>query len=192
MGGDNSYSHYIRKRACCERKVIQTNTIVETIIPYKMGILYYSDIQLNDAGEAFAEYDYNTTLHNGEINFINGNNGDSLVTFSNENILSNSNIEIYAHCDAETNSAGNDNWIIFELVGNNVESNTLSIVDIDTRSVQKGTKLHLSFGPSAYCVKENQSIQNNLTIGKNNTYRLKVRTGKAYNITEIKLIVKFK
>lgn len=186
MGGDNSYSHYIRKRACCERKVI------ETIRPEKIGILYFSDVQLNDAGETLVEYDYNRTLHNGLVNFINGTTVDSSILFSNENILSNSNIEIYAHCDAETDSAGNNNWIIFELVGNNVESNTLSIVDIDTRSVQKGTKLHLSFGPSAYCVKENQSNQNNLTIGKNNTYRLKVRVGKAYNLTEIKLIIKFK
>lgn len=192
MGGDNSYSHYIRKRACCERKVIETNTIVETIRPEKIGILYFSDVQLNDAGETLVEYDYNRTLYNGLVNFINGTGVDSSILFSNENILSNSNIEIYAHCDAETDSAGNNNWIIFELVGNNVESNTLSIVDIDTRSVQKGTKLHLSFGPSAYCVKENQSIQNNLTIGKNNTYRLKVRVGKAYNLTEIKLIIKFK
>ena len=161
--------------------------------PSNNAILYFSDFESQDASSAYLDIDITRSQNNGIINFLDGTNATatSSITFENET-LSNSYIEIYAHCDAEAGSAGQDNWVIMELIGNNSESiqpYSLSTVDIDTRSVQKGALLHLSFGPSAYRVNDTTTPDSNLTINKNNKYRLHVQTGRAYTLTEIKLVI---
>lgn len=157
------------------------------------AILYFSNFISQDASSAYLDFDLTRSQNNGIIDFLDGTNATSSITFENET-LSNSYIEIYAHCDAEAGSSGQDNWVIMNLIGNDLEttpiqSNSLSTVDIDTRSVQKGTLLHLSFGPSAYRVNDTTTAVNNLTINKNNKYRLHVQTGRAYTLTEIKLVI---
>jgi len=214
--GDNSYSYYIRTRPCCS----STQTVSRqgptgptgpagpagsgsgTIGPTgptgpsetTNAILYFSDFTALDASSAYLDFDLTRTTNNGINNFLNGSNSTSSITFENELITSNTYIEIYAHCDAEAGSAGQDNWVIMELSGNNLEptpidANSLSVVDIDTRSVQKGAKLHLSFGPSAYRITDTPTASQNLTIAKTNKYRLHVQTGRAYTLTEIKLVI---
>lgn len=207
--GDNSYSYYIRTKPCCSStqsvssqgptgpqglqgdagEIGPTGPMVET----KNTILYFSDFISLDASSAYLDFDLTRSQNNGIINFLDGTNSTSSITFENET-LSNSYIEIYAHCDAEAGSAGQDNWVIMELIGNDLETipiqpNSLSTIDIDTRSVQKGAKLHLSFGPSAYRVNTTTTTNQNLTIHKDNKYRLHVQTGRAYTLTEIKLVI---
>jgi hypothetical protein len=213
--GDNSYSYYIRTRPCCS----STQTVSRqgptgptgSAGPYSgsgptgptgptgpsettNAILYFSDFTALDASSAYLDFDLTRTTNNGINNFMNGSETTSSITFENELITTNSYIEIYAHCDAEAGSAGQDNWVIMELSGNNLEptpidANSLSVVDIDTRSVQKGAKLHLSFGPSAYRITDTPTVSQNLTIAKTNKYRLYVLTGRAYTLTEIKLVI---
>ena len=155
--------------------------------------MYFSDFISQDASSAYLDIDFTRSQNNGIINFLDGTNATSSITFENET-LSNSYIEIYAHCDTEAGSAGKDNWVIMDLIGNDLETtpiqpNSLSTVDIDTRSVQKGAQLHLSFGPSAYRVNNTTTADSNLTIHKDNKYRLRVQTGRAYTLTEIKLVI---
>jgi hypothetical protein len=161
--------------------------------PSNNAILYFSDFESQDASSAYLDIDFTRSQNNGIINFLDGTNATSSITFENET-LSNSYIEIYAHCDAEAGSAGQDNWVIMELIGNDLEAtpiqpNSISTVDIDTRSVQKGALLHLSFGPSAYRVNATTTVASNLTIHKDNKYRLHVQTGRAYTLTEVKLVI---
>lgn len=201
--GDNSYSYYIRTKPCCS----STQSVSlqgpqgptgpqgppGTTSPSNNAILYFSDFISLDASSAYLDFDLTRSQNNGIINFLDGTNTTSSITFENET-LSNSYIEIYAHCDAEAGNAGQDNWLIMELIGNDLETtpiqpNSISTVDIDTRSVQKGALLHLSFGPSAYRVNTTTTTDQNLTIHKNNKYRLHVQTGRAYTLTEIKLVI---
>ena len=201
--GDNSYSYYIRTKPCCS----STQSVSlqgpqgptgpqgppGTTSPSNNAILYFSDFISPDASSAYLDFDLTRSQNNGIIDFLDGENTTSSITFENET-LSNSYIEIYAHCDAEAGNAGQDNWVIMELIGNDLETtpiqpNSISTVDIDTRSVQKGTKLHLSFGPSAYRVNATTTTNQNLTIHKDNKYRLHVQTGYAYTLTEIKLVI---
>ena len=201
--GDNSYSYYIRTKPCCSstQSVSLQGPTGPTgpqgqpgaTSPSNNAILYFSDFVSLDASSAYLDIDLTRSQNNGIINFLDGQNATSSITFENET-LSNSYIEIYAHCDAEAGSAGQDNWVIMELIGNDLETtpiqpNSLSTVDIDTRSVQKGAQLHLSFGPSAYRVNNTTTADSNLTIHKNNKYRLRVQTGRAYTLTEIKLVI---
>ena len=207
--GDNSYSYYIRTKPCCSStqsvslrgptgpQGLQGPTGPQgppgATSPSNNAILYFSDFVSQDASSAYLDIDFTRSQNNGIINFLDDTNATSSITFQNET-LSNSYIEIYAHCDAEAGSAGQDNWVIMELSGNDLETtpiqpNSLSTVDIDTRSVQKGAKLHLSFGPSAYRVNDTTTADNNLTIHKDNKYRLHVQTGRAYTLTEIKLVI---
>lgn len=204
--GDNSYSYYIRTKPCCSstQSVSLQGPTGPTgptgpqgppgvTSPSNNAILYFSNFESEDASSAYLDIDFTSSQNNGIIKFLDGTNATSSITFENET-LSNSYIEIYAHCDAEAGSAGQDNWVIMELIGNNLETtpiqpNSLSTVDIDTRSVQKGAQLHLSFGPSAYRVNDTTTAANNLTINKNNKYRLHVQTGRAYTLTEIKLVI---
>ena len=185
--GDNSYSYYIRTKPCCsstQSVSLQGPTGPQgppgATTPSNNTILYFSDFISQDASSAYLDIDFTRSQNNGIINFLDGTTATSSITFENET-LSNSYIEIYAHCDANAGSAGQDNWVIMDLIGTtSVQPNSLSTVDIDTRSVQKGTKLHLSFGPSAYRVNDTTTAASNLTINKNNKYRLRVQTGRAY------------
>jgi len=213
--GDNSYSYYIRTKPCCsstQSVSLQGPTGPQgptgdqgltgptgpqgppgATSPSNNAILYFSDFVSQDASSAYLDIDFTRSQNNGIINFLDGTNTTSSITFENET-LSNSYIEIYAHCDAEAGSAGQDNWVIMDLIGNDLEPtpiqpNSLSTVDIDTRSVQKGAQLHLSFGPSAYRVNDTTTAANNLTVHKDNKYRLRVQTGRAYTLTEIKLVI---
>ena len=213
--GDNSYSYYIRTKPCCSSTQSvslqgptgprgDTGEIGPTgpqglqgdtgaMSGTKNTILYFSDFISLDASSAYLDFDLTRSQNNGIINFLDGTNSTSSITFESET-LSNSYIEIYAHCDAEAGSAGQDNWVIMELIGNDLETtpiqpNSLSTIDIDTRSVQKGSLLHLSFGPSAYRVNATTTTNQNLTIHKDNKYRLYVKTGRAYTLTEIKLVI---
>ena len=99
-------------------------------------------------------------------------------------------IEVYCHCDAETGNTGQANFVKFDLSGVSIEPDSLDVIDIDTRSVEKGTEEHLAFGPCLYKVVGTNTTSNNLTINKNNTYQLEVETGRPYTLTEIKLIIK--
>lgn len=201
--GDNSYSYYIRTKPCCsstQSVSLQGPTgptgpqgPTGATSPSNNTILYFSDFESQDASSAYLDIDLTRSQNNGIINFLDGQNATSSITFENET-LSNSYIEIYAHCDAEAGSAGQDNWVIMDLIGNDLETtpiqpNSLSTVDIDTRSVQKGAQLHLSFGPSAYRVNTTTTAASNLTIHKDNKYRLRVQTGRAYTLSEIKLVI---
>ena len=154
------------------------------------ALLFFDNINITNN---VAGFDISLNLidssNNGIINFLNGSNE---ITFTDQTITTGSYVEFFCHCDAETGSSGNDNWIIFELKGISTEANSLSIVDIDTRSVQKGDQLHLSFGPSGYKVVEINTVSNNKTINKLNTFGLHVRAGRNYTLTEIKLGMKIR
>lgn len=210
--GDNSYSYYIRTKPCCSstQSVSLQGPMGPTgpqgdtgeagpqgppgaTSPSNNAILYFSDFTVTGADSGYLDIDITRSQNNGIIKFLDGTNATSSITFENET-LSNSYIEIYAHCDAEAGSAGQDNWVIMELIGNDLETtpiqpNSISTVDIDTRSVQKGALLHLSFGPSAYRVNATTTAASNLTIHKDNKYRLHVQTGRAYTLTEVKLVI---
>ena len=154
------------------------------------ALLFFDNINITNN---VAGFDISLNLidssNNGIINFLNGSNE---ITFTDQTITTGSYVEFFCHCDAETGSSGNDNWIIFELKGISTEANSLSIVDIDTRSVQKGEQLHLSLGPSGYKVVEINTVSNNKTINKLNTFGLHVRAGRNYTLTEIKLGMKIR
>ena len=82
------------------------------------------------------------------------------------------------------------NVVKFDLSGISIEANSLSIIDIDTRSVEKGEEEHLSFGPCLYRVLNSTSIDTDKCINSNNTYKLRVSSGRPYTLSEIKLIIK--
>ena len=154
------------------------------------ALLFFDNIDIDDNVDGFdISLNLTDSSNNGIVNFLNGSNE---ITFTDQTITTGSYVEFFCHCDAEAGSSGNDNWVIFELKGISTEANSLSIVDIDTRSVQKGEQLHLSFGPSGYKVVEINTVSNNKTINKLNTFGLHVRSGRDYTLTEIKLGIKLR
>jgi hypothetical protein len=154
------------------------------------ALLFFDNIDITDNVAGFdISLNLTDSSNNGIVNFLNGSNE---ITFTDQTITTGSYVEFFCHCDAEAGSSGNDNWVIFELKGISTEANSLSIVDIDTRSVQKGEQLHLSFGPSGYKVVEINTVSNNKTINKLNTFGLHVRSGRDYTLTEIKLGIKLR
>ena len=98
-------------------------------------------------------------------------------------------VEIYAHCDASTIASGTNNYITLELIRETGTSG-LSIIDIDTRSVQKGGINHLTFGPSAYRLTGPTGTIPAKTIDRTSTYSLRGEAGIDCTLTEIKLIIK--
>jgi len=154
------------------------------------ALLFFDNIDITNNVAGFdISLNLTDSSNNGIVNFLNGSNE---ITFTDQTITTGSYVEFFCHCDAEAGSSGNDNWVIFELKGISTEANSLSIVDIDTRSVQKGEQLHLSFGPSGYKVVEINTVSNNKTINKLNTFGLHVRAGRNYTLTEIKLGIKLR
>ena len=155
----------------------------------KNALLFYQDISLNADDISFASYDAADTSNNGFERFITGDE----ITFSSLSTLVSTNncfIEIYSHCDANAVSAGGSNFVKIDLSGITTEPDSLQIVDIDTRSVEKGTQEHLSFGPTLHKLVNTSTSDNNLCINTNNKYRLRVSVGRNYNLFEIKLIMK--
>lgn len=155
------------------------------------AILFFQDISSGDAFESELNFDYTTTINNGLYNWMDGSSNSSNITFSNM-ASSTAFVELYTHCDATAGNNGSDNYIFFDLSAVSHNTNSLGIVDIDTRSVAKGDQAHLSFGPSAYKVMTPTTSNNSLVIHKNNTYRLKVKTGREYALSEVKLIIKLR
>jgi|UniRef100_A0A6C0ILD9 hypothetical protein len=153
-------------------------------------VLFFNDISGNNAFESALEFDYTTTMNNGIYGWVDGSSNTANITFSN---LTSSNAfvfaEIYARCDATAGNNDAENDVLFDLSAVSHDVNSLSIIDIDTRSVYKGDQAHLSFGPSA-SKPLGSTNTNTLTVHKNNAYRLKVKTGGGYSLTEVKLIIK--
>lgn len=179
-------SQYLRTKNCCKK-------IVEVCTPGPQGppgpsiqtaYLIYNDISFNIAGSAPLVLDTIKSQNNGIIKFIDTN---GYINFSD---LSNCLVEIYSHCDATADNTGTDNFVTIDLSAISYEPNSLSIVDIDTRSVSKGDEAHLSFGPSMYKVLSNTNLNNNLCINNSNKYVLRITTGRRYEIKELKLIIK--
>ena len=163
------------------------------------ALLFYNDISLNDSNvdstisntdPIFSDLSLNSTYTSdyGISRFLDDNN---YITFENETLTSTSFVEIYSHCDALAGSAGTSNFLSIFMECTDPSDNTLQIIDIDTRSVEKGDEAHLSFGPSAYKV-ENDPTGILLTIKKDSKYKLRVEAGRNYNLSEIKLIIKFR
>ena len=156
------------------------------------ALLFYNDISLNVSGSdpIFSDLSLNSSFTSdyGISRFLDGNNN---ITFENETLTSTSFVEIYSHCDAQAASSGQSNFLSIFMECVDPSDNTIQTIDIDTRSVQKGDEAHLSFGPSAYKV-EDEPTGNLLTIKKDSKYKLRVEVGRSYNLSEIKLIIKFR
>ena len=156
------------------------------------AILFMDDISLTANSESVLDYNLTESTDNGIIRFTNGTGSGTTFTFSGESITDTSLVEIYAHCDAEAVSAGTDNYLTLELrCTDPLDVDTLQTVDIDTRSIQKGTTAHMTFGPSAYRVVEDTTGKDK-TIKKTSEYRLYAIAGRDYNLSEIKLIMKLR
>jgi hypothetical protein len=155
------------------------------------AILFMDDISLTAGSESVLDYNLTESTNNGIIRFTNGTGSGTTFTFSGESITDTSLVEIYAHCDAEAGSAGSDNYLTLELRCIDPLDDTLQTVDIDTRSIQKGSIAHMTFGPSAYRVVEDTTGKNK-TIKKTSEYRLYAIVGRNYDLSEIKLIMKLR
>ena len=155
------------------------------------SLLFFDDVLLNPSGSdpdiVDASYNLSITLYNGIEEFVNTN---GLIDFSNINI--DSIVEISAHCDATAGSTGQSNYLILDLSGVSVDANSLSILDIDTRSVEKGTTTHLTFGPTTYKLVSNatNTVNESYSINKNNTYQFRAEAGRPYSLSEIKLSIR--
>ena len=148
------------------------------------ALLFFSDISAN-MGDNFIEYDESRTINNGNELFITN---AGVISFSD---LSNCLVEIYCHCDSYGNGGGgNDNYIICDLTGINIEANSISKLDIDTRSVNKTDITHVTFGPTTYKILNTTSINNIHCINNSNTYKFNINVGKTFSLHEIKLSMK--
>lgn len=159
--------------------------------PTMNALIFYEDISLDPQGGSedisLATYGVLDTSYNGVSRFIQP---DGTITFSDISYCTNCMVEIYAHSDAEAGSTGTANYVKIDLSGLTVEPNSLSIIDIDTRSVEKGSETHLSFGPSTYRLVNTTSAQVNKCIHFNNTYKLRISVGREYTLRELKLVMK--
>ena len=152
------------------------------------AILWYNITNIVGGDPAVAlTYNANdtVTLGWGIERYLDSSNNITFSSVPEGNYL----VEIYAHCDAYTNSAGTNNYITLELVRQSGTSG-LSIIDIDTRSVQKGNTNHLTFGPSAYRLTGPGGTIPVNTIDRASTYTFRGESGIDYLLTELKLIIK--
>lgn len=149
------------------------------------ALLFFDPLSLTGGGAAIgptysasdtASYGFEKYISSGQITFSSVPAGNYYV-------------EIYAHCDAEAQSSGTNNYLIFEL-NRQTGSSGLNTVDIDTRSVQKGALSHLTLGPSAYRLAGPTGTIPSKTIDRASTYELQAQSGIDYALTEIKLIIK--
>jgi hypothetical protein len=153
------------------------------------ALLFFDSVYIPVSGSTPSVIDlsYANTLstNNGIINYMNGTASDATIDFSgiNKDCL----MQVFAHCDAKAGSSGTSNFITIDLSATTWQPNSLSIVDIDTRSVSKGDSAHLSFGPTAYKILQNTTVDSSLCVNKSNKYRLRVQTGRDFSLNEIKL-----
>lgn len=152
------------------------------------SILMFQDISSNTSSTPLT-YDSTKTQNNGFENFLNVSNE---ITFSNIKDISGLVMEFYLHCNAKQEpGGGQNNYVIFDLSSTNVSSiNGLQIVDIDTRSVDRGELAHLSFGPFSYRIIDGPTADQTECIDSNNTFVLQVKSGKDFDIYNPKLVMK--
>ena len=209
---DNSI--YIRNKNCC-KKIVEVCTpgpegpqgpegpigpsgeqgpIGETGPQGSMinALLFYEELTLEGSGASspdisLATYSVSDTSYNGIERFISS---DGLISFSDISNCNNCMLEIYFHTDTSSNNSGQSNYLTVDLSGISTMPNSLSVIDIDTRSIQKGTQEHLAFGPCLYRLTNTDSPQTNKTIHFSNTYRLRLESGRQETLTELKLIMK--
>ena len=136
-----------------------------------------------------ATYNDSVTTNNGFSGFLDSTSGTANITFSS---LSESNyfVEFYAQCIGTSGSGSSGNYITLQLQGITTDPNSLATIGLDTRSVSKGTTAFLAFGSASYRIVSTSTTSNTKTINKNNTYRLNVDVGKAYDLTDIKLTIR--
>ena len=154
------------------------------------AILFFTGIENLPADTpTLLEYDNTTTQANGIYKFMDGGTATtSPITFSSVP-AGNYWVEFYAHCDATAGSSGSANYINFDLLQQNGVS-SLSPIDIDTRSVEKGTQAHLAFGNSGYRIGGPAAGLPAFVINRDATYRLRVQVGREYTLEEIRLVIK--
>ena len=153
------------------------------------ALLFFDNMIFETAGTQDAEFNKDVTDINGYGNFIGSTGTNHIIYFSS--LADDSLVEIYFHCDGLAGSAGQSNYITAHL--KRIDgTDPLEIVDIDTRSVEKGEENHISFGPAMYKIVSDSttSPDNSLCINKNNQYRLEIITGRPYKLSELKLIIK--
>ena len=158
---------------------------------FQTAILFYEDISVMAGDTAVLDFSFNVTSNNGLYDFMDGTSSSACITFADVLTSDQGYVEFFVHGDATAGTGGTANFITFELSGISVDANSLGIVDIDTRTVAKGTTSHLAFGNSGYVVNTTNTTSNTKTINKNNTYRFRVNVGRDYDFSEIKLVIKF-
>lgn len=153
----------------------------------QVDYLYYDDINFSDAKTSLCQYNETKTRNNGKVtSYINS---DGLISFSG---ISNCLLEFYVNVDVASTQNLTNNFIKFDLLGVSTEKNTLSTVNIDTRSISRNNKAPITFGPTIYKLidKGDVSSEKKLCISNANTYKLRCEVGKEYTLTDIKLIIK--
>jgi len=155
------------------------------------ALLFFDGMNFETAGTQDASFNTDVTGVNGLNGFIESESTgtDHIIDFSS--LFDNSLVEIYFHCDASAGSAGQSNFITARL--NRINgADHLEIIDIDTRSVEKGDENHISFGPVMYKIVSDTttSPDNSLCINKGDKYRLQIITGRPYVLSELKLVIK--
>ena len=153
------------------------------------ALLFFDNMNFedNNGGTQDASFNKDVTNVNGYGNFITDDGTSHKIDFGS--LVDNSLVEIYFHCDGLAGNAGQANFITAHLKRIN-GTDPLEIIDIDTRSVEKGDENHISFGPVMYKIVSATTPDNSLCINKNNQYRLEIITGRPYDLTELKLIIK--
>ena len=152
------------------------------------ALLFFSNITITKDTAINAEYDHTTTVNNGVSNYLNGTGATAEITFANaptENAL----VEFYFHGDAA--GVGNNTFTIADLVATSAEPNSLTVVDIDTRSVGRANP-HMAFGPTCYKILANTTAATAKCIHKNNRYRLRLFANQNITMTELKLVIKIR
>ena len=152
------------------------------------AILFVNNVTFTESGEAVLEYDNTTTQASGIYKFMVGPATTSPITFSSVP-AGNYWVELFAHCDASAGSSGSANYVTFDLVQQNGVS-SLSPIDIDTRSVEKGGQAHLAFGNAGYRIEGPTTPVPAFTINRDATSRLRAQVGRPYALEEIRLVIK--
>ncbi len=153
------------------------------------ALYFYDDLSGGQGGNTYTlQYNSGTTFWSGVNDFIDTSGN---ITFSS--VAEDSIVEIMAHIDASAGSTGQSNYIVLDLSGaSGNDSNSVNIIDIDTRTVEKGNLAHLTFGPTVYKIIASSSNTANqiLTINKNNVYQARAKLGRDYDLSEIKLSIR--
>jgi hypothetical protein len=181
------------RKLCCKVPVVGPQGPTGPTGPTGAGtqdnaILFFNNITVSAMGTALLQYDDIQTQASGIYKFMDGTANTSNITFSNVP-AGNYWVEFYAHCDATAGSSGSSNYVTIDLVQQNGVS-SLSPIDIDTRSVEKGTQAHLAFGNAGYRIGGPTGVLPAFVINRDATYRLRVQVGRDYTLEEIRLVIK--